>query len=568
MRRFLIKKLIVISKNDKKSKELNFENGLNIIIGKNKTGKSSLIKSVFHTLGCEVKMEPSWKKLIDYYLVQIQYGDRIFEILRQGKEFKLVEKLDDSLTLLISTNSFHDFCDYLTLKVFQIEFPVITRDLKQVNVTTPILWRFQYIDQDAGWNKIAESFSNMKYIANWKKNSNKYIVGYQGEDYYKLKKQMDISKNKLDNLKTKLAHYKELLEHIHMSISPFENDLDLEGKDFNIIGDLIKELEILSRKKINLEEKLSELNSLHYEKRVSFKALKTAIKELEADHQFACKEDGNLICPFCGSVHQNGILERTEIIKDVQTGNKLISLYREEINELQLNISKVKKSIASVDKTIKSKTKLLENNKDGQYIVEKYKNEGKQELIKISNREEYILSTKIHNEIIEIDKINYELNAFSSRKRGNEIKKEFSEIYSAILSELNVPISFLKLSDFVQLLNNTGSETPRIIYAYHIALYLFNLKQQRGIFNWLVVDTPNQQGQDDKNLKYIDNIMHNLLNKDGQFILGTERDTGFEDKAENVITLIGYKSALNSEKYDSHKSYLQQLLLLEESTYE
>ncbi|MFE4122920.1 AAA family ATPase [Priestia sp. YIM B13486] len=63
MKRLLIEKLIVISDNEQKSKEINFEKGLNIIIGKNKTGKSSLIKSIFYAFGCEVKMEADWKKI-------------------------------------------------------------------------------------------------------------------------------------------------------------------------------------------------------------------------------------------------------------------------------------------------------------------------------------------------------------------------------------------------------------------------------------------------------------------------------------------------------------------------
>ena len=40
-----------------------------IILGGNKTGKSSIIKSIFTTLGCECKrIETDWKKLISAYL--------------------------------------------------------------------------------------------------------------------------------------------------------------------------------------------------------------------------------------------------------------------------------------------------------------------------------------------------------------------------------------------------------------------------------------------------------------------------------------------------------------------
>ena len=69
MKRFLIKKIILISNNEKTSFETDFDKGLNILIGKNKTGKSSIIKSIFYTLGCNTYIEESWKKLIDIYII-------------------------------------------------------------------------------------------------------------------------------------------------------------------------------------------------------------------------------------------------------------------------------------------------------------------------------------------------------------------------------------------------------------------------------------------------------------------------------------------------------------------
>ena len=64
MKRLTIKKLIVISQSESRSLEVPFKDGLNIIMGGNKTGKSSIIKSIFTTLGCECKRtESDWKKL-------------------------------------------------------------------------------------------------------------------------------------------------------------------------------------------------------------------------------------------------------------------------------------------------------------------------------------------------------------------------------------------------------------------------------------------------------------------------------------------------------------------------
>lgn len=559
MERFQIQKLIVISEKEKKSKEILFEAGLNIILGKNKTGKSSLIKSIFYTLGCEVKMEPSWKNTIDWYLLQFVYGERSLQLIRHNKRFILSENTHENTSILIDTDSFHEFCDYITLEVFQIDFPFITNDLKPINVTTPILWRFQYIDQDKGWNKVAESFSNMQYIRNWKEFSNKFVIGHQGEAYYRLKKEINLLKIDIEESKMKAKHFQELLDHINSTIIPFENSKDFD-KNGDIVKNMVLELEQLERKKFLLTEKLSELKNIQYEKGLALKLLQGTIKELEHDHSFAQTQEEVIVCPFCGSNHNNTVLERTEIIRDIQTGNELVKEFRKDLVDAEKEFANFSADLKQININLRNNKRFLENEKEGISIANTYKAEGKQEFIKISLKEQDIIKDIIISKLGEIDKKNDELKPFESRKRANEIRKDFKSVYTEILNKLNIPLSFLKLRDFVQVLDNTGSELPRLIYAYHISLYLYNIRNNRGIFKWLVVDTPNQQGQDDENLKYIDNVMSEIMNTNGQFILGTERETGFETNSANVIKLTKYKQALQPEGFQQHKELIEKII--------
>lgn len=91
MKRLAIKKLIVISQSESRSLEVPFENGLNIILGGNKTGKSSIIKSIFTTLGCECKrIETDWKKLISAYLLFFKYGKSSFVLFAKAKNFRFL----------------------------------------------------------------------------------------------------------------------------------------------------------------------------------------------------------------------------------------------------------------------------------------------------------------------------------------------------------------------------------------------------------------------------------------------------------------------------------------------
>lgn len=558
MRRFKLEKLIVLSDVEKKSKEINFKDGLNIILGKNKSGKSSLIKSIFYTLGCEVKMESTWKKLINLYYLKFSYGENLYELIRISKQFILFEIKNEEVSLLINTEKFHDFCDFLTKNIFEIDFPFITNELKEVNVTTPILWRFQYIDQDMGWGKIGESFSNVGYIKNWKGNSNKFVIGYQGEDFYRLQKEINITKSEVQDLKIKHSNIEELINRINETIAI--NTTNNIEQNISPINSTIEEIEMLEKRKLAIKGDLSTLKNLRYEKLMSLKMLQTMIGELEQDHKFAKDEPDDLICPFCGTEHKNTIVHRTEIIKDIQKGNELVKEHRNDLNEIKIEIELTVNELNKINREIKINQNILQHERDGISLINNYKAEGKKEFVKISREEGGRIQKVIEKKLTEIDKSTDSLNGYKSRKRSNQIKEEFNKQYIPILNLLNVPISFIKLKDFVQVLDNTGSELPRLIYAYHIALYKYNIKNNRGIFNWLVVDTPNQQGQDAENLNNIDGVLSELLTLDGQFILGTERITGYEDEASNVIKLEGYKQTLKSELYLLNKKYIDELI--------
>ena len=94
---------------------------------------------------------------------------------------------------------------------------------------------------------------------------------------------------------------------------------------------------------------------------------------------------------------------------------------------------------------------------------------------------------------------------------------------------------------------------------YQSALYLYNLNRAYSPFNFYVFDTPNQQGQDTNNLESIFNSLELFLSDEGQVIVGTERKTGMEQKASNVITLTEKRRCLNNINYEKHLELFKDL---------
>lgn len=568
MNRLTLKKLIVISESEKKSREIEFKKGLNIIIGKNKTGKSSLIKSIFFTFGCEIKFEDEWKKLIDKYLLYFQYGNEYFCILRINKSYKLFKtnKEFTNYQLIIETDTFHEYSEEL-MKILGVSMDCLTKSGTPITITPPLLFRFQYIDQDKGWEKIGQSFTNMQYIKDWDSNTNKYVVGFLNEEFYKTKRDRDIINTDIINYDIKINHFEEFIKNLTASINnstiedAFDKD-DNKGYSDNreLNQRLVNEMDSIEKEILELVEKLSKIKNKRYEKTLELNFIKENIKELEADHTFAIHEDPNLKCPFCGSVHENSLENRIEIVKDIQAGSELVTLLRSEIKELDSKIHKLSTRKKQLKLDYKSLKKNIEQVKENISIIKSYQNQGKIEMIdsSIKQKEGVILArdTKNNQKLI----LNDQLNQFKSPQRRKEISQELKSYCITVYDILNIPSSFIKLRDFVQSLQKTGSDNPRMIYAYHISLYLYNLNREHSPFNFLIIDTPNQQGQDKENLKSIDSALSLLTSERGQVIIGTERETGHEEKASKVTHLIEERRCLTNINYKEHIDLLHSLL--------
>ena len=263
MKRLLLKKLIVISRSEQSSLEVPFKKGLNIILGGNKTGKSSLIKSIFTALGCDCsKIEKDWKNLISTYLLYFEYGDEQYCVLRCGKEFSIMKEEKNNYTCVINTEKFQLFCDKL-MEIFEVNMQcVISNNSEIINVTTPLLFRFQYIDQDDGWSDIGNEFKNVRYIKDWKGDTNKFITGYLNNDYYKLKaKKIQLSNDKEEKLKE--------LKSNEMFVNSISHDLKKKSQlenlnQLNTVDDVQKKLiklrndtDDLRKKEYSIKEKMT-----------------------------------------------------------------------------------------------------------------------------------------------------------------------------------------------------------------------------------------------------------------------------------------------------------------------
>ena len=557
MKRLTIKKLIVISQSESRSLEVPFENGLNIILGGNKTGKSSIIKSIFTTLGCECKrIESDWKKLISTYLLFFEYGEKNYCIVRQGKKFQIFESNRDDYSCIIETDAFHEYSNCL-MDIFGIRMPCISKDGKQFNVTPPLLFRFQYIDQDEGWGKIADSFSNVTYIKDWKAHTNKYVCGYLDDTYYELQAQKAEYKLERDDKKKEFNYNQKFVSRIIATLTQIE-DIESVNDVTTDIESLLSKAEEMRKLQFSYSAEMTILENEIYVNQHKLHIVEHNLAETKKDIEFAMTQEDELVCPTCGTVYSNGLDAQLNITSDYAHCEKLMDELRNRISAATEKLEDLRKKYREVSSEIQSAEQKVQHSQELLSYSSFYKNKGQYEIYESCKIQLESLQQEIDSYVSQIAIIDEEIDEKKSKKRSKDISEEIAGYCRIFADAINLPKTFIKLKDFVQIIDRTGSETPRLVYMYQSALYLYNL-HRNSPFNFYVVDTPNQQGQDVENLGSIFKSLELLLSKEGQVIVGTERETGMEEKANNVITLTEKRRCLNDENYEKHLKLFEKL---------
>ena len=558
MKRLTIKKLIIISQSESRSLEVPFENGLNIILGGNKTGKSSIIKSIFTTLGCECKsIEADWKKLISSYLLFFNYGEKQLCIVRQGKKFQIFEYSDHAYACVIETEAFHEYSNCL-MDILEITMPCISKDGKQFNVTPPLLFRFQYIDQDDGWKKIADSFSNVAYVKDWKSNTNKYVCGYLDDAYYKLQAKKAEQTLIKDDKKKELNYNQNFVSRISSTLTQIEDMQSVDEVTTNIESLLAKSKE-LRKMQFSYNAEMNVLENDIYVNHHKLHTVEHNLVETKKDIEYAMSQDDELVCPICGTIYANGLDEQLNITSDYAHCEKLIEELKNSISVSTGKLEELKEKYRTVSLEIQSIERQIQNSQDLLSYSSFYKNKGQYEIYESCKGQLDAIQKEIDSYVSKIALIDDKIHEQKSKKRSQNIREDIENYCRTLADAINLPKTFIQLRDFVQVINRTGSETPRLVYMYQSALYLYNLSRAYSPFNFYVVDTPNQQGQDTDNLESVFKSLELFLSDEGQVIVGTERETGMEEKANNVIKLTEKRRCLNNINYNKHIELLEKL---------
>ncbi|WP_107951340.1 AAA family ATPase [Lysinibacillus parviboronicapiens] len=550
------KKLLVIDLKSKRAKEIIFSDGLNLIIGKNKTGKSSLIKSILHTLGCEVKFDDSWEELINLYYLEVSNGESEFIFARNQKYFYIKTPDNDNFETFIT---YDDFSERFNT-IFNINLKITNNNGESVIPTPALLFSYQFIDQDIGWSNIPNRFPNMSHFFEADKMSILYITDTLPNEYFIEKEKKDILKKKISAQEKNNNEVSGFLGTLYekLNIQEIESNPDIPIHEESILR-LVNEINNTENKIIDLKKMIvSEENIINQSRKV-LSIIKGNIDELVKDIKYSNSLPSKLVCPICHTSHTNefpeilGLIsekDELEILKKetrqhIKLSNENIANYQNDIVVLEIELEHLKTAIEKLD--------------NQSPFIENIKQEG---VLEMANASKELLEEQIGIlEGMQLDyiKLDQKVKELSSKKITSGLTKSLKDLYHSNAEALNLELASPSFTNFRPSLKNySGSDLTRAIYSYYLSVFEYNIFNSTYPFRFLIIDTPNHQGQDEENLLTIYSRLLYMSTLEGQLIMVTERTTGSEDYA-HVIELSDYRQVLNKKDYINNLKLIKNL---------
>ena len=546
MKNLRFEMLELLSTTERKGRAIKFHPRLTVIIGENDVGKSSVIKSLYWAFGAPVKMHPEWLKAKVKARVSFTIDGERFSIVRDSTAFGLFDGNGD---LLITTRSVTSELGPFLAKM--LDFGLVLPNKAGGTETPPPAYIFMpfYIDQDSGWKQSLESFEIRGQYKNPRKAVIEFHSGIRPNRYYELQARKTVARLEI----AELGRDRQVLEKAvaKLNLQPaFTGTEFTELEHRESVDRLLVELRDLRAARL---KNAAELANLVDERELVTEQMRIArfsMEELGKDYTYASRAEAEIFCPTCGTVHNNDFAHKFSILDDREACAQFLRDQYDRLVDLRKRAEKAEASLHSTDSLIEKLSGTLAE-KEGDLtlkeVIENASANMARGLFDLQLEDIRLAVDRKAGEVVEIDS---EVKKLDNKKRRKEIETYYARLMSSFLRTLNVrKIDFDSASKIVRKVNDTGSDQPRAVLAYHLALMQTVFQYSSALTAPMIIDSPNQQDQDATNVAAMIALIISSRPEDGQTILGTVRlhDQGVKDG--EVIELVDEFSALSADQY-------------------
>ncbi|CAH6874628.1 MULTISPECIES: ATP-binding protein [Vibrio] len=533
MKSIYFKSVHILSLRDKKGFFFEFSPDINIITGENDTGKSSFIKSLYHTLGADVRLDKKWKDDNFISKVVICVNDRDYAFVRHEKRISIFD-ITEGQKHLVTSNSRTDIA-LAVRDIFDFNLELVTKsNLVQGQAQPASLYLPFYIDQDSGWGKILDSFSSLAMYKDWQKNILNFHTGVKPKEYYKLQGKINLIDIDLEEIRATLKALEAAKKRFEESFGRVLFDVDVEYYE-ELLERFLRKCQDLHQEETEYRIKLIEVLSLRDE----------LVAEIEESKRQLDENNIDSLSPSAGLEAKYAVLEnRDKLLQIVPELYEQKSVYDEKITS-------IKEDLKNAQKLSSELKGMLQEVKEHLTLQDVIKSQASKQVEFTFDEQINELLQKIGELDVARTELSEEIAKFDDKKRSKEINDKFKE--SLKLAQTELGIKDPKVGTILQYgpisKSETGSRAPRAILAYHYALLKTIEDKSTNPMLPVVIDSPKQQDPDPHTAKKLFDLCIDGLSTNSQLIIGS---VSFEKATDEfkTLTMIEKYSLLKTNLYD------------------
>lgn len=549
----------LMSVTERKARKITFNLGSNLILGLNHTGKSTLVKMLYETLGATPSGDlDGWDKAA-ISCVTLSVDDSEYKVLRQGDSRALF--LADGSLVASAPRRAKWVSIFNALTTFNLELSD-----KQENTTAadPACFFLPfYINQDgswgAGWNTFKRGLGRFKAPVQPILEFFSQIVP---PAYYTAKAKKDGLQQQiagLDAERTALARAKSRVSKALPAVGPkisaeaFEAEINRLTTEVNTLNERQEALRAIA---IRENETLAVV-------RQEILAAERALADFGQDTSFLNRTDLNtLTCPTCGAEHSETFLSTLEYAEDARSLEATVLQLRSSENKLVERSRESAQEHNSLDASYAELERLLSVKRGEMKFAEVVESLGAESALGALRSEDESLEEATGTLLAETHELANVMKSYVDRKRKKATLELFKEHYNFSRNMLNLYSIDLDRPQLRTRPDLSGSGGPRAVLAYYAALWQVcsPTGQDTNVPPSipLVIDCPNQQGQDAKNLRAIVSFLASRLPANAQTIITFETDVA--EKFNQKIELNEPRGLLSEAEFEDVSAQLNPLI--------
>lgn len=552
MKNFLFESIWMLSRRDRRARRVEFHENKNLIWGRNHTGKSSLVKTMFLTLGAKPQGNLTQWDEHTVSLVGFRVDGRSFQALHSSG----IRALFENGILIVATS---DHSEWSAAFASVTGFNLVLLDKKGQSVPADPKCFFLpfYINQDGSWQSNWNTFTGLQQFSKPMGSILEYFSGIKPPEYYEAKAKKDAEQRLLDDLKKERGFLDKARER-------FGKKLPLSGPKIDP-ENFKREIEQLTLEMTAINKDQEKLRSQSVSERdllssiyLQINLANEAIRAYESDAQYLRNETREaLVCPVCNAEHSESFIDLLTYADDARTLREITARLEKDGREVAAKLQHTVAQIGALEGQYRRISHLLDTRRGDLQFRQVVESLGAEQAFKAFEEERSILDAEITIRSEAVGMLNAEMDKLTDKKRSGAILKQYRQAYAAALFDLNLPDSGKARLTLTSRPSDSGSGGPRSILAYYAALWDVCCGKTGSFMVPLVIDSPNQQGQDDINLPKVIKFISEKLPASAQLILGSEIDT--EHPFDKKIVLDSPYNLLEEQFFDETDAELGQL---------